>query len=76
MPNQDAGPPSAPLPPNTASVVPGNLQLHFPSLGDGYLPGSSSSDVSNITQPNVPGVSIVVPLSPPQKTTDSDQPAP
>jgi hypothetical protein len=76
VPNLDVSAPDPPLPPDTASVVPGNLQLHFPSLGNGFLPGSSSSDVSNIDQPNVPGVNIVVPLSTPKPAGNADQPAP
>ncbi len=61
MPNEDVGPPRAA--PNTdASVSPGNLSIHYPPLGQAYLPGSSQQDMANTQTPKVPGVTVKVPL--------------
>jgi hypothetical protein len=77
VPNVDATPPQKILPPDRASLEPGNLQLHFPPVGEGFLPGSSSEQMDNERAPVVPGVSIEIPLSQtPPRGAGSDQPAP
>jgi hypothetical protein len=63
VPNVDAAPPQKELPPNQASLDPGNLQLHYPDIGNGYLPNSSSDHGDNERAPIVPGMSVVVPLT-------------
>ena len=61
VPNEDVGPPRTP-PSTDASVDPGNLSIHYPPLGQGYLPGSSPQDMANTQTPKVPGVTVNVPL--------------
>jgi hypothetical protein len=63
MPNADITPPQRILPPNQPSLDPGNLQLHYPDIGNGYLPYSSSDYGDNERAPIVPGMSVVVPLT-------------
>jgi hypothetical protein len=63
VPNVDATPPQKALPPNQPSLDPGNLQLHYPDIGNGYLPYSSSDYGDNERAPMVPGMSVVVPLT-------------
>ena len=61
VPNEDIGPPRTPTA-TDPSVDPGNLSIHYPPLGNGYLPGSSPQDVANTQTPKVPGVTVKVPL--------------
>jgi hypothetical protein len=61
VPNEDVGPPRK-APDTDASVDPGTLQIHYPPLGNGYLPGSSPQDMANTQTPKVPGVTVNVPL--------------
>ncbi len=61
MPNEDIGPPRAPTD-TSASVDPGSLSIHYPPLGNGYLPGSSPQDMANTQTPKVPGVTVNMPL--------------
>jgi hypothetical protein len=61
VPNEDIGPPRSP-PDTSASVNPGSLSIHYPPLGQGYLPGSSPQDMANTQTPKVPGVTVKVPL--------------
>jgi hypothetical protein len=70
VPNENIGPPNDDPPPNVPSLHPGNLQLHFPNLGDGYLPASDSATMDNEHAPTVPGLTVRVPLtqSPPTPT--------
>ena len=65
MPNEDIGPPRAPTD-TSASVDPGSLSIHYPPLGNGYLPGSSPQDMANTQTPKVPGVTVNMPLQQPQ----------
>ena len=64
VPNEDAGPPRAGQS-ASAQVTPGTLGIHYPPLGDGYLPGSSSTDMDNQTTPAVPGVNYHAPIQNP-----------
>jgi len=64
VPNEDIGPPRAPLD-SRGEVTPGSMSIHYPPNGDGYLPGSSSSDMDNRTTPSVPGVQYQAPLASP-----------
>lgn len=41
----------------------GNLQIQYPDIGDGFVPGSSSSVIDNEHMPMVPGLSVKLPLS-------------
>ncbi len=68
MPNEDIGPPR-PAASNDTSVDPGNLSIHYPSLGNGYVPGSSPQDMENNQTPKVPGVTVKVPLEQPRPET-------
>ncbi len=61
VPNEDIGPPRVP-PGTSPSLDPGSLHLHYPPLGDGYLPGSSPQDMANSQTPKVPGATYTVPL--------------
>ncbi len=61
VPNQDIGPPGAQAS-TSPSLDPGSLHLHYPPLGDGYLPGSSPQDMANTQTPKVPGAVYTVPL--------------
>ncbi len=63
VPNENIGPPRSP-PDTSAQVNPGSLQIHYPALGNGYLPGSSPQDMANQQTPSVPGVTVKVPLQP------------
>jgi len=63
VPDADATAPPKVLPPNQPSLDPGNLQLHYPDIGNGYLPYSSSDYGDNERAPIVPGMSVVVPLT-------------
>ena len=73
VPNEDVGPPRAPTS-TSATVDPGNLSIHYPPLGQGYLPGSSPQDMANTQTPKVPGVTVNVPLQqkPPQTLPPPD----
>jgi hypothetical protein len=64
VPNEDVGPPSRPLP-SGGEYSAGSMGLHYPPMGNGYLPGSSSSDMDNRTTPAVPGVQYQAPLANP-----------
>jgi hypothetical protein len=64
LPNEDVQPPHEQLQPGV-NVVPGNLQLHFPPSGDGYLPASSEQTLDETRAPKVPGVTLTVPLGQP-----------
>jgi len=68
VPNEAAEPPRDQLQPGL-NVVPGNLQLHFPPVGDGYLPSSSSQTLDDSHAPKVPGVTLTVPLGAPSQGT-------
>jgi hypothetical protein len=68
MPNEDIGPPRAPAS-TSPSLDPGSLHLHYPPLGDGYLPGSSPQDMANSQTPKVPGATYTVPLQPAPRQT-------
>jgi hypothetical protein len=61
VPNEDIGPPRTGQDPRP-SLDPGSLQIHYPPLGDGYLPGSSPQDMANQQTPSVPGATVKVPL--------------
>ncbi len=61
VPNEDIGPPRA-AEQTSPSLDPGSLRLHYPPLGDGYLPGSSPQDMANTQTPKVPGATYTVPL--------------
>ncbi len=66
VPNEDARPPET----DTAatpepSLHPGQLQMHFPPSGEGYLPGSSHTEMDNLNTPKVPGVTIKLPVGDP-----------
>ena len=63
VPNENIGPPRDDPPPNVPYLHPGNLQLHFPNLGDGYLPASDSATMDNEHAPTVPGLTVRVPLT-------------
>jgi hypothetical protein len=78
VPNENIGPPRDDPPPNVASLHPGNLQLHFPNLGDGYLPASDSATMDNEHTPTVPGLTVRVPLTqkPPAPTPQLPPSAP
>jgi len=66
VPNENIGPPAADHP-NTPSpsVQPGELQMHFPPAGDGFLPASSHTEMDNLDTPKVPGVTVKVPVGTP-----------
>ncbi len=64
VPDRNLDPPNQALDPGV-NVVPGNLQLHFPPMGNGYLPNSSSQALDNSHTPKVPGVTLSVPLGAP-----------
>jgi hypothetical protein len=70
VPNENIGPPQPP-PDTSAEVDPGTLHIHYPPLGNGYLPGSSPQDMANTQTPQVPGVTVKMPLQP-----DTPQPLP
>jgi hypothetical protein len=61
VPNENIGPPQAPPEPST-QIDPGTLHIHYPPLGNGYLPGSSPQDMANTQTPQVPGVTVKIPL--------------
>lgn len=62
LPNRDAAPP--PAPPQSGAQVSGErLQIHYPAIGDGYLPGSSSVVIDNARAARVPGVQVRIPVS-------------
>ena len=61
VPNEDIGPPNTQSS-ASPSLDPGSLHLHYPPLGDGYLPGSSPQDMANTQTPKVPGAVYTVPL--------------
>jgi len=64
VPNEDIGPPNHNLP-SEGEVSPGSMAIHYPPTGEGYLPGSSSSDMDNRTTPSVPGVQYQTPIANP-----------
>jgi len=77
VPNEDIGPPRAPTG-TSATVDPGNLSIHYPPLGNGYVPGSSEQDMANTQTPKVPGVTVNVPwqqAQPQQLPPPSNPPA-
>jgi len=43
-------------------VTPSMLQLHYPSLGDGYVQGSSPQAMDDRNAAKAPGVEVQVPL--------------
>jgi hypothetical protein len=53
------------VPGAAATVTPGSMSIHYPPTGDGFLPGSSSSDMDNHTTPAVPGVQYQAPIANP-----------
>jgi hypothetical protein len=61
VPNENIGPPQAP-PDTSTQIDPGTLHIHYPPLGNGYLPGSSPQDMANTQTPQVPGVTMKMPL--------------
>ena len=67
LPNENEEPPREQLQPGL-NVVPGNLQLHFPPSGDGYLPASSEQTLDDTRTPRVPGVTLTVPLGQPNQS--------
>jgi hypothetical protein len=73
VPNEDIGPPQRPLDAG-GEVTPGGMSIHYPPLGDGYLPGSSSTDMDNRTTPAVPGLKYEEPIQnpPPQPLPPPD----
>jgi hypothetical protein len=64
VPNEDIGPPSHTVPSGGEYTAQG-MGIHYPPIGNGYLPGSSSSDMDNRTTPAVPGVQYQTPLANP-----------
>lgn len=68
VPNENIGPPQAP-PDTSTQVDPGTLHIHYPPLGNGYLPGSSPQDMANTQTPQVPGVTVKMPLQQGQPQT-------
>jgi hypothetical protein len=54
-------------PPDTAPAVTalsgGTLQMHYPHVGDGYVPGSSPAVLDDAHTPKVPGMTVTVPLT-------------
>jgi hypothetical protein len=62
VPNANVNAPQQTPPEGRPSIEPGNVQLHLPESGDGFLPGSTADHGDNERAPVVPGVSIVVPL--------------
>ena len=63
VPDENVGPPAAdnagtPGP----SVHPGDLQMHYPPSGEGFLPGSSHTAMDNLNTPKAPGVTVQVPV--------------
>lgn len=61
VPNRDVGPPAAPAP-TGAEVTGERLQIHYPPVGDGFLPGSSSTVIDNARAAKVPGVQVKIPV--------------
>ncbi len=43
-------------------VTPSLLQLHYPNVGDGYVPGSSPSAMDDRNAAKAPGVEVQVPI--------------
>jgi hypothetical protein len=43
-------------------VTPSMLQLHYPNVGDGYIPGSSPSAMDDRNAAKAPGVEVQVPI--------------
>jgi hypothetical protein len=68
VPNENVGPPEAP-PDTRTQIDPGTLHIHYPPLGNGYLPGSSPQDMANTQTPQVPGVTVKIPLQQGQPQT-------
>jgi hypothetical protein len=44
------------------ALAPGELQMHYPPSGEGFLPGSSHTSMDNLNTPKVPGVTLAVPV--------------
>jgi hypothetical protein len=63
-PRADLLPPKEAIPPSTA-IVPGNLQLHYPPSGEGYVRGSSPQAMDDERTAKFPGVTLHVPLENP-----------
>ena len=68
QPNANLLPPAEPVP-QSVSVVPGNLQLHYPPSGDGYVLGSSPQAMDDEHTARFPGLTVHFPMQPaaPQK---------
>lgn len=62
VPDLDREPPPNEVPPTT-QLSGGNLQLHYPHIGDGYVPGSSSATMDDAHTDKVPGLTVTVPIS-------------
>jgi hypothetical protein len=61
LPNPDSQPPPDP-PREGADVSGGTLQMHYPHIGDGFVPGSNHAVLDDNNTPHVPGVTVAVPL--------------
>ena len=75
-PDANLVPPAEYVPP-TASVLPGTMQLHYPPVGEGYVPGSSSQSMDDARTAKVPGLTVHVPIQPdaPQQLPPPQDPA-
>jgi shikimate 5-dehydrogenase len=62
VPNEAETPPKGPPPTQSTNINPAIMGLHYPEVGNGYIPGSSPQAMDDASAERAGGVQVTVPL--------------
>jgi hypothetical protein len=62
--NEAETPPNGPPPTQSTKINPAIMGLHYPEVGNGYIPGSSPQAMDDASAERAGGVQVTVPLRP------------